>query len=359
MSGRTKNKSAAWIAGTGEAGPLSEDERSIPEMVLVAVEAALEDAGLGFDDINAVVTASVDLFDGLTASNVAVTEVVGAVMKPETRVAADGLCAAIHAVCQIHAGAYDTVLVVAHGKASMASYEQLTPWAMDPVYLQPVGVNFLVCAGLQAHAVAEGDETAERAWAELAAQRRRDAARQRVAPPLTAEEVLDSPVVASPLRRGMCAPTADGACAVVLRGQERDGSAHGPFVTGVGYDLSPHAPGDRDLTEWEGLRRACDRAYGMARLTDPATAFDLLEPSCLYTHEEWLFASASRLGAGTTISPGGGLFAGAVPVAAGLSRLVAADRWLRKQGGPRRALVHGTWGPAGQGQAVTVLEAAA
>ena len=83
------------VAGLGQAGPKPADDRSIAEMVLAAVQAALSDAQLGYADLDAVVTASVDLFDGLTASNIAVTEVVGAVMKPETRIAGDGLAAAV------------------------------------------------------------------------------------------------------------------------------------------------------------------------------------------------------------------------------------------------------------------------
>ena len=108
------------IAGVGRTMPCHEDRRSIPEMVLEAAEQALADAELSVTTVDAVVTASVDLFDGLTASNIAVTEVVGAVMKPETRIAADGLAALVHGACPLWAGAYETVLVVAHGKASMA-----------------------------------------------------------------------------------------------------------------------------------------------------------------------------------------------------------------------------------------------
>ncbi|MEZ5075624.1 MAG: hypothetical protein R2691_12480, partial [Solirubrobacterales bacterium] len=60
---------AVAIVGVGETGPVADDPRSIPEMALGAVEEALADAGLGFSDLEAVVTASVDLLDGLTASN--------------------------------------------------------------------------------------------------------------------------------------------------------------------------------------------------------------------------------------------------------------------------------------------------
>lgn len=345
------------VAGVGQTGPVLEDPRSIPEMVLDAVEMALADAGMGFRDIDAVVTASVDLFDGLTASNVAVTEVVGAVMKPETRIAADGLAAAVHATCQIRSGAYETVLVVAHGKGSMSSHPDVTAWAIDPITLQPLGVNFLVCAGLQACAVALDDGRAERRWAQTVARRRRDAAGHGIAPAITEEEILASPIVASPLRRGMSAPLGDGACAVLLQSAAA-GNRGGVRITGIGYDLSAHSLGERDLRQWEGLQRACHRATTMAGISDTATSFDLLEPSCRYPHEEELFLKAMGTGDGSLISPSGGLFAGEVPVAAGLTRLVAAVRWLRENRSAKRALAHGTWGPAGQGQVVTILEGA-
>lgn len=344
------------VCGFGETGPVPEDARSIAEMVLDAVQAAYADAGCTHADVDAVVTASVDLLDGLTASNIAVTEVVDAVMKPETRISADGLAAALHAAAQIAAGSYDTVLVVAHGKASMADYQVLTRWAFDPIHLQPLGVDFLACAGLQARLLAEGDPGAERRWAEIAARRRREGS-SAFPGPCTADEILASPVVAAPLRAGMCAPLGDAACAVVLTVQARARGARIPVrLAGTGWDLEPHSLGDRELRRWDGLRRAFERACAVAGIAPGADGFELAEPSCLYPHEEELFARAAGIGAAIPVSPGGGLFPGTAPVVAGLSRLAAAARRMR-EGGAKRALAHGAWGPAGQGQAVAVLEA--
>jgi len=345
------------VTGLGESGPVAADPRSIPEMVLESVEAALADARIGHDDVDAIVTASVDLFDGLTASNIAVTEVVGAVMKPETRIAADGLCALSHAACQLWAGAYETVLVVAHGKASIAPHHPLTQWAMDPIHLQPLGVDFQVCAGLSAQLLWARDPDARSRWAKITARRRTDASADDVVSPCTPQEVLASPVVASPLTEHMCAPLVDGACAVVLTTRPA-GTPGEPdlALTGVGYDLSPHSPGARDLATWDGLGRALARACEQAGVGSPED-FDLLEPSCHYAHEEELFARAVPSRPGAEVSPGGGLFGGAVPVAAGLSRFVAAVRRMRETTTIGRALAHGAWGPAGQGQAVAILEA--
>ena len=347
-----------FILGVGEVGPFAQDPRSIPEMVLAAVDMALADAGMGHGEIDAVVTASVDLFDGLTASNIAVTEVVGAVMKSETRIAADGLAAAIHAACELRSEAYQTVLVAAHGKASMSDYRSLTRWAMDPIHLQPLDVDFLVCAGLQASAIAAADVRAQRRWAELAARRRSSAAPGAFAAALSAEAVLASPVVAAPLHEGMCAPLGDGAAAVVLSVRPPAPGRRSVRLAGMGYDLEAHAMGDRELTRWEGLGRALRRARADAGIAGSNAAIDLAEPCCLYPHEEELFLDACGIGGETVISPHGGLFGGTAPVVAGLSRLIAAARGLREKRHYRLALAHAAWGPAGQGQAVALLEAA-
>jgi len=299
------------VLGGAEIVIVPEDSRSIPEMVLEAVEGALHDAAVQWVSVDAIVTASVDLFDGMTASSIAVTEVVGAVMKPETRIAADGLAAAIHAVHQIAARAYSTVLVVAHGKASMAPHWDLTEWAMDPVYLQPLGVDFLTIAGLQANLMAESN------------------------------------------RVGRNAPLGDGACAVVLSGSVPSGAA---VITGTGHDLDAHYPGDRDLSTWSGLQRAAGRAYKKAGVSDPATAFAVAEPSCMFPHEEDLFVEATAIEQTTPLSPSGGLMEGTAPIVSGLTRLLAAARAIQGHPG-RRALAHGAWGPAGQGHAVAIVEA--
>ena len=332
----------------------TQDPRSIAEMVLAAVEGALLNADLGWDDVDAVVTASVDLFDGLTASSIAVTEVVGGVLKPETRIAADGLAAAIHAVHQIRSGAYRTVLVVAHGKASMAPYWDLTSWAMDPIFLQPLGVDFLTVAGIQANLIAGSSATIVRDWAKKVVQRRKAASGGTVGP-LTVEDVLASPVIAAPILSEMCAPLGDGACAVLL--SAGDGGVHKTSVsiTGTGHDLDSHHPGDRSLTSWDGLQRACRQAYSVAGVDDPKTAFAVVEPSSLFPHEEDLFIAAAGIDKTAEISPGGGLFVGTAPVVSGLSRLLQAARAIEGTSG-LRALAHGTWGPAGQGQAVIVVE---
>jgi len=58
-----------FVCGLGETGVVAEDPRSIAEMVLQAVQAAYADAGCTHADVDAVVSASIDLLDGLKANN--------------------------------------------------------------------------------------------------------------------------------------------------------------------------------------------------------------------------------------------------------------------------------------------------
>ena len=73
------------IVGLGQSGySLRNALQNASEMVLDAVELALEDAAISLAQIDAIVTSSIDLWDGRTASNFYLTEVVGSVLKPET-----------------------------------------------------------------------------------------------------------------------------------------------------------------------------------------------------------------------------------------------------------------------------------
>lgn len=356
MKGKYSDRAGVRVEGIGRTPPVKEDERSIPEMVLEAVELSLDDAECDFDDVDAIVTASMDLLDGLTASNLAITEVVGAVMNPETRIAGDGLAAVAHGVAQVKSGAYDTVLIVAHSKPSMVDYDELTAWAMNPIYFQSAGVDFRICEGLQARLMCEENvRESQRHWAQVAAQRLKDANGPNQHLQLSPEDILESPPLATPLREAMRAPLVDRACAVVLTSEKKSESSSASVI-GTGGDLSSHSPGNRDLRVWKGLERACQRAYKKADIKDPTGEIDLLEPSCRYPHEEKLFIEAAGVGEEIPLSPCGGLFAGWAPVTAGLSRLAVGAKWLSEEQGRTRALVHGTWGPAGQAHAVAILE---
>lgn len=299
------------ILGVGRTDYAPKPGVSIPEMVHLAVQAALADAGLTMQDVDARVTASVDLWDGLTASNIAITEVVGAVMQPEARVAGDGLGAACHGAMSILAGAYDVVLVVAHCKALMGDAAAISNWTFDPIYQQPLGLDNAAAAALQASALA----------------------------------------LAPPLER----PLADGAAAVILaRAPNPQSASRHPQIIGMGWALDEHYLGDRDLTDAPALRQAARRAFTMAGISDPKHELACAELSDYYDYQRALWARALGLDDFPNLNLSGGLARGVPPFVAGLDRLIEVVLYLRQQSGV--ALAHGCWGPCGQGQAVVIVE---
>jgi len=299
------------ILGVGRTDYEPKPGIAIPEMVHFAVQAALADAGLTMKDVDARVTASVDLWDGLTASNVAVTEVVGAVMQPEARVAGDGLLAACHGAMSILAEAYNVVLVVAHCKSSMGDPDRITNWTFDPIYQQPLGLNDVAASALQA-------------------------------------SVLSLP---TPRPR----PIADGAAAVIF---SRSPASHStlptPYLIGMGWALDEHYLGDRNLTDSPALREAARRAYTLAGIDNPKRDLSFVELSDHFDYQGALWASALGLDTTQDINSSGGLASGVPPFVAGLDRLIEVVLRLRKESGA--ALAHGCWGPCGQGQVVTVVK---
>lgn len=338
---------------------------TIPELVHQAVQAALDHANLSLQDIDAVVTASVDLWDGLTASNVAVTEVVGAVMKPETRVAGDGLLAVCQAAMSILAGSYETVLVVAHSKGSMADRWALSNWTFDPLYQQPLGLDDLAAAALQVQVYFHRYGISPKAPALVAVKNRKQ-------PGLTVNDVLTSPMPAPPLHELEICPVADGACALVLAATPHGGRTNGPplRIRGFGYAVEPHYLGDRDLADPAALRQAARQAYRMAGITNSRPEIQVAHVSEAFAYQELLWCEGLGLcgpgegprllmdgvtapGGALPVNPRGGLLAGVPPFVAGLDRLIWALEDVRA--GTPMALAHGTWGPAGQGQCVVIV----
>lgn len=353
------------LLGYGHTPYAPQPQHTMPELVHQAVQAALSDAGLSIQDIDAVVTASVDLWDGLTASNMAVTEVVGAVLKPETRVAGDGLLAVCQAAMSILAGGYRIVLVVAHGKGSMSDQWALSNWAFDPLYQQPLGLDDLAAAALQAQVYIHRYGISPDGPARVAVKNRQE-------PGLTVDDVRASPVLASPIHELEVPPVADGACALVLTtpsqgGQVDDSSV---YIRGFGYAVESHYLGDRDLADPIALWEAAHRAYRMAGIADTRHEIQVAHVSEAFAHQELLWyeglgfcapgEGARLLMDGVTapdgalpVNPRGGLLAGVPPFVGGLDRLIRAVEDVRA--GATTALAHGVWGPAGQGQCVVIV----
>jgi len=356
---------------------------AIIETVFKVVREAMRDAGVNRDDLDSIVTSSVDLWDGRTASNQMLTDVVGSIMKPESRVAGDGLGAAVQGMMAILAGASEITLVVSQCRGAMGDHYEISNWVFDPIYQQTLGLDYLSAGALQANHYMKQFGISQKECARVVVKNLRDAQNNpyaQVAREATVGEVMDSPMWAYPIKEMDAAPISDGACAVVLASQEKGKalSKNPVWIHGAGSCLDSHYLGDRDLTGGDALIRASKKAYAMAGIRDPLEELDVAEVSAAFSYQELLWTELmgfcgrgdgakilregmTSMGGALPVNPSGGMIAGNPVTVAGLTRLVEAVLQVRGEGearqvrGARRALAHGTTGCCGQGQYVMIV----
>jgi acetyl-CoA C-acetyltransferase len=359
--------------------------QTIIEMVFDVVREALEDAGIERKDVDNVVTSCVDLWDGQTASNASLTDVVGAVMKRETRVAGDGLGAAFQGLMMILADASEITLVVSQCKGSMGAHYGISNWVFDPIYQQTLGLDFLSAAALQANYFMKRFGVTQEDCANVVVKNLKDATNNpfaQVSKVATADEVMRSPMWAYPIKEMDAAPVSDGACAVVLASEKKAKtlSQNPVWIRGVGSCVETYSLGERDLSQGEALVKASKRAYDMAGISNPLEEIDVAEVSAAFSYQEMLWTELlgfcergegakileeglTTFGGGLPVNPSGGMLAGNPYFVAGLTRLVEATLQVRGEAGARQvlgaktALAHGTTGCCGQSQVVMIAGA--
>ena len=355
----------------------------IPETVFKVVQQAMAEAGIDRDDLDSIVTSSVDLWDGRTASNQMLADVVGSIMKPESRVAGDGLGAAFQGMMAILAGASEITLLVSQCRGSLGDHYEISNWVFDPIYQQPLGLDYLSAGALQANHYMKQFGISQEDCARVVIKNRKDAQNNpyaQVVKETTVEEVMSSPMWAYPIKEMDAAPVSDGACAVVLasRHKAKALSKEPVWILGAGSCLDSHYLGDRDLTGGDALIKASNAAYGMAGISDPLKELDVAEVSVAFSYQELLWTELmgfcdrgegarilkkgqTSLGGSLPVNPSGGMIAGNPVTVAGLTRLVEAVLQVRGEAGDRqvrgasRALSHGTTGCCGQGQYVMIV----
>jgi acetyl-CoA C-acetyltransferase len=337
------------------------------ELVFEAVEEALGDAGISLGDVEHAVTAATDFLDGRTIASMSTAEVVGSYGKAEARLCGDGTGAVLYALAKMRVGALRLGLVVAHAKESQGVAADIEAAAFDPFSARRLAPDADVVAGLAAQRFAAASGTEPRAAAEaVVAARAAGQGHPKRSPlaPLTADEVLGSAPLASPLRVLDKAPPADGACALVLATEPVAGDLG---VTPVWVAGAAQRTGayflDRDLAGIDVLQAARADAARMAGWSEPGA--DVVELSGQYGFQVLQFAPAFGLPTDAPgFNPSGGWLAGSPQIVTGLDRVAEAVHQLRgtagdrQLGSPRRAYAHGCHGLGAQTHGVVALEAA-
>ncbi|UUZ59263.1 hypothetical protein [Nocardioides sp. B-3] len=216
-------KQPAAVVGIGQTHHRAKREDvSMAGLCREAIDRALLDAGMSFDDIDAVVVGKApDLFEGVMMPELFLAESIGAAGKPLLRVHTAGSVGgstAIVAASLVQSGVHKRVLTVAFEKQS----ESNAMWALSvPVpFVMPVhaGAGGYFAPHVRSYIRRSGAPS--HIGAIVAAKDRQNALLNPYAhlknPDITVESVLASQMLWDPIRYDETCPSSDGACALVI-----------------------------------------------------------------------------------------------------------------------------------------------
>ena len=265
---------------------------SLPGLVREAAYRALEDAEVGWDDIDAVVVGKApDFFEGVMQPELFLAEALGAVGKPLLRVHTAGSVGgstAVVAASLVQAGIHRRVLTLGFEKQS----ESNATWALS--LPQPFSVSINAGAGGYFSPIIRQymarTNAPELIGCMVAFKDRQHALLNPYAhlqqKELTFDQVVESPMLWEPIRFSETCPSSDGACALVL-GDEAAGDASAKPVAWIhGAALRSEAnnfPG-RDEVNPQASRDCADDVFAQAGITDRRAEIDEVE---IYVPFSW------------------------------------------------------------------------
>jgi acetyl-CoA C-acetyltransferase len=285
-------KQPAAVIGIGQTHHRAKREDvSMAGLCREAIDRALADAGVGFDDIDAVVVGKApDLFEGVMMPELFLAEALGAAGKPLLRVHTAGSVGgstAIVAASLVQSGVHKRVLTVAFEKQS----ESNAMWALSvPVpFVMPVhaGAGGYFAPHVRSYIRRSG--APRHIGAIVAAKDRQNAMLNPYAhlrnPDTTVESVLASQMLWDPIRYDETCPSSDGACALVIGDADTAASVDSPaWIHGTVMRSEPTTAAERDQVNPLAGREAAAYLWKQAGITDPLTEIDAAE---IYVPFSW------------------------------------------------------------------------
>ena len=215
------------------------------DLVFEAVTKALEDAKIGIEDIDNVVTVSNDFWDGRTISSMAITDACGSYGKSVSTVEGDGTFGAFYGLMRILSGSFRSTLVVAHCKGSEGSNHLITNAIFNPIYERIIGLDSISSSALQARRYMEKYLITEEQCALVSVKNHKNAKYNpfaQIAMDITVEDVMNSKMLSDPIKLLDSSPISDGACAIILA-EERTAkrlTTKPIWVKGVGHSADEY-----------------------------------------------------------------------------------------------------------------------
>ena len=286
-------KQRAAVLGTGQTHHATKrHDVSMAGMLREAIDRAMTDAQVGWDDIDAVVVGKApDLFEGVMMPELYLADALGATGKPLLRVHTAGSVGgstSIVAASLVQAGVHRRVLTVAFEKQS----ESNAMWALSiPIpFNMPVGAGAGGYFAPHVRSYIRRSGAPEAIGAMVAAKDRRNGALNPYAhlqqADITVEKVQASQMLWDPIRYDETCPSSDGACAMVI-GDEASGDAAADGVAWIhatSMRTEPTTFAGRDQVNPQAGRDAAAQLWRDAGITDPLSEVDAAE---IYVPFSW------------------------------------------------------------------------
>ena len=330
-------------------------EKSVNDLAREAIQNALEDSGVPFKDIEAAYVGHVyqpmgtgaEVVNQFGQTGIPITN-----MEVACTSSTQGL---VRAYWEIASGLYDVVLTVGvekmqrgllAGTSAAGSYEEIMGLKVMPAvyamkarrHMHQYGTTFrqLALCSVKEHKNGRLNPYAQ------------------YQKPCTAEEVMNSKMIADPITLLMCSPTSDGASAAVLCTRKKADQYTSKTVITIaawafGSDLYAREEGE---SEFAGVEVLAQKAYERAGIgpedVDVAQIHDAFSPGEIFLPEAlgllpkgeggpWVEAGRTDIEGDIPINTDGGLVSRGHPVGAtGLAQVAELVWQLRETAGPRQ-----------------------
>ena len=337
-----------WIAGAGMTRFGRRDEK-LPDLIAEAALAALADSGIERPEALVVAAMNPEEFTGEGNYGSLIATRLGLSHAPALRVetaTSSGVAAVFAAYAAIAAGFYRSILVVGGEKMThlpTPRVSEIIGRSIDP-HEKSYGTTMPALAGLITRAAMHRRGITLREISQVAVKNHAHGARNPYAhfrEPVKLEAVMESRLVADPLRLFHCCPISDGGAALVLTAEPR-----AVRIAGIGQGGDSIAVRYRsDLTSFKATQMAAAAAYRMAGFgaerVEVAEIHDAFTPFELISLEDTGLVPPGKSGRATLdgetavggrlpVNPSGGLKARGHPLAAtGIAQLVELTWQLR------------------------------
>jgi acetyl-CoA C-acetyltransferase len=346
------------ITGVGQTKyDTARPDHSIAGLCREAAVRALEDAGVGWNDVDAVVIGKApDMFEGVVMPELYLADALGATGKPMMRVHTAGSVGgstALVAAGLVKTGIHKRVLTVAFEKQS----ESNAMWALSMrIPFQPAlvaGAGGYFAPHIRSYI--RRSNAPDHIGILVAVKDRKNALKNPYAhlhlEDISYEKVAESMMIWDPLRYLESCPSSDGACAMVLSSEDAVTGDRAPaWFAGTAMRSEATQFAGRDQVNPQAGKDCAKEVYKQAGISDPRKEIDMAEIYVPFSWYEpmWMenlfFApegegwkmtdeGATAMDGDMPINPSGGVLSSNPIGASGMIRYAEAAMQIREQAG--------------------------